>query len=186
MTPLVGRDEQAQHRYQITGRAARRRWIGMEFEQQGRNEHEHHRPSGGHRCFPLPILAGATPRLYATATPCLRVNGRMCHEWTRDSPILSGLWRVHPRADTDFRLHHIHLNRPIGTTMTVVSLPDTGWLTQTPVAGWLLHDRDGLAPTAECGTSLCGAWQCNPIQAIAHMVALCPKCFVSEQTASRP
>jgi hypothetical protein len=75
--------------------------------------------------------------------------------------------------------------------MTVVSLPNIGWLTQSPLAGWLLHDRDGLAPdrgvrSAECGTSLSGAWQCNPMQAIAHKLALCPKCFVSEQTATRP
>jgi hypothetical protein len=59
--------------------------------------------------------------------------------------------------------------------MTVVSLPNIGWLTQSPLAGWLLHDRDGLAATAACGTSLSGAWQCNPMQAIAHKVALCPK-----------
>jgi hypothetical protein len=72
--------------------------------------------------------------------------------------------------------------------MTVITnaLPGVGWMVQIPGAGWLLHARHGMAPTAPCGDSLRRAWQASPVQAIAHKVPLCPKCFESTQTAARP
>lgn len=63
-----------------------------------------------------------------------------------------------------------------------------GWVVRVQYtdSGWMVHDRDGLAPVAPCGATLQLAFRVDLNAAMAHKIALCPKCYDSTVTATRP